>query len=226
MALSLDNIQQLRTLHESAMKSADAAIDYARQAGLVLLAIKKQIPHGQFTEWVNGLGFIEPRTAQRYMSVAAGKPYTIGGRKIKNDAASFLENSFQETVSGKWLPMTGHWYIGHSDKATFWVVPWDENETWFHISKLFQTGEISLEDEDAFDEASFYVGTQSPIPAGLVEGRLRYYGMLHPSEMQWTKKRKPGLARPFGEPENYQERLLAEAKLRCSGESAGTLKVR
>ncbi len=223
---TLDTIQQLRNLHESAIKSADAALNYASQAGVILLNMKKEIPHGKFTEWVKSLGFIDVRMAQRYMSVAAGKPYTIGGRRVKNDAASFLEDSSREIVSGKWVPMTGHWYIGHSDKATFWVVPWDENETWFHISKLFQTGEISLEDEDAFDEASFYVGTLSPIPAGLVEGRLKYYGMLHPSEMQWTKKRKPGLATPFGEPENYQERLLAKAKYRCSGESAGTLKVR
>ncbi len=225
MNLSLDNIQQLRTLHESAMKSADAAIEYARQAGQLLSAVKAELPHGQFTAWVQSLGFMDLRMAQRYMAVASGKPYTIGGRKVKNDAASFLEDSSREIVSGKWVPMNGHWYIGHSDKATFWVVPWDENETWFHISKLFQTGEISLEDEDAFDDASFYVGTLSPIPASLVEGRLKYYGMLHPSEMQWTKKRKPGLARPFGEPENYQDRLLAEARLRRSGESAGALKV-
>ena len=118
----------------------------------------------------------------------------------------------QENSSGKWIPVTGHWYCFSNDDAAFWVVPWDENETFFHISKFYKNGEISAEEEDLFEEVSFYSGTRSPIPASLVDRRLQYYGLENPMQAEWHKRKKPGIARPFGEPDNYFERILEETR--------------
>jgi hypothetical protein len=70
---------RLKEFHELAAKTANTAIEYAVQAGEILLAVKKELPHGRFTAWVESLGFLELRQAQRYMAVASGKPYNIGG---------------------------------------------------------------------------------------------------------------------------------------------------
>lgn len=211
MHTDLQKTQDLKSLHECAMRSADAAINYARQAGELLLAVKKDIGHGKFTAWVQSLGFMDLRMAQRYMAVASGKPYTIGGRLVKNDAASFL-GADDESSSGLWLPTAGYWYIHSTDKVAFWVVPWDKNEDWFHISKFYQTAEVSTDEDDMFEAVSHYVGTLSPIPASMIESRLKFYGLTSPSEVEWIKKKKPGTERPFGEPDGYSDRLIAVGK--------------
>ena len=212
MNTSLEVTHQLKNLHEQAIKSADSAIEYAKQAGALLLSVKKELPHGQFLSWLQSLGFLDVRMAQRYMAVASGKPYTIGGRAVKNDVASYLENMPDERSSGNWIPWPGHWYASATDKAAFWVVPWDQNEKWFHVSKLYKTGEVSTEEEDMFEEISYYVGTNSPIPSSMVDGRLKYYGLDSPTKVEWIKRNKPGTERPFGEPEAYQEKLKSLAK--------------
>jgi hypothetical protein len=212
MQTSIRTETRLKEFHELAAKTANTAIEYAVQAGEILLAVKKELPHGRFTPWVESLGFLELRQAQRYMAVASGKPYTIGGRIVKNDAASFLEVVAQEDSSDKWIPIAGHWYSFANDDSVFWVVPWDENETFFHISKFYMTGEISTQEDDFFEEASFYVGTKSPIPANSVNSRLQYLGLVNPGQAKWDRRKNPGIARPFGEPDDYFESMSDIAK--------------
>lgn len=208
MQISVHTETRLKEFHDLATKTANTAVEYAVQAGEILLAVKKELPHGRFTAWVESLGFFELRQAQRYMAVASGKPYTLGGRLIKNDAASFLEDTILENSTGKWVPIAGHWYHYVTDDTVFWVVPWDENESFFHISKFYKTGELSTEEDDLFEQVSFYVGTASPIPAKSVHSRLQYYGLGNPMKANWEKANSPGTDRPFGEPDNYLERLV------------------
>jgi hypothetical protein len=216
MLTSIQTETRLKEFHELAAKTANTAIEYAVQAGEILLAVKKELPHGRFTAWVESLGFLELRQAQRYMAVASGKPYTVGGRKVKNDAASFLEVVSQEDSSGQWIPIAGHWYFFANDDSVFWVVPWDKNESLFHISKFYTTGEISTEEDDFLEEISFYIGTRSPIPDKSVNSRLQYYGLVNPVQAKWDRTKKPGIARPFGEPDDYMERLTKYLKSKVS----------
>lgn len=65
-----DLATSINRLHESAVAKARGAVEDARQAGEMLLAVKAQLPHGAFGTWLaDNINFTE-RTAQRYMAVA------------------------------------------------------------------------------------------------------------------------------------------------------------
>ena len=60
---------QINELDEKAKAHAQDAIEYARQAGELLLSIKKQLPHGQCTDWVERNLTVSLRQCQRYIAV-------------------------------------------------------------------------------------------------------------------------------------------------------------
>lgn len=88
-ALSLINCaSEINAAHQQAIQHADRAIEFARQAGDLLLKVKADLPHGDFLPWVEANCTVSQRQAQRYMAAAQGKPIPL--RAIKNDTVSHL----------------------------------------------------------------------------------------------------------------------------------------
>ena len=59
----------IRREHIACLESAGAAAEHAWKAGTLLLEAKRQVPHGQWAEWLKPTG-IKSRTAQVYMRLA------------------------------------------------------------------------------------------------------------------------------------------------------------
>ena len=97
IALQLNQASEINRLHEMALTSAHRAIDYAKQAGALLLEVKRQLPHGEFTPWLSANVKVSERQAQRYMRSALGK-VTVRAL-LKSDTVSGLP---------AWLPSFGH----------------------------------------------------------------------------------------------------------------------
>ena len=80
---------QINAAHQQAIQHADKAIEFAKQAGALLIEVKASLPHGEFIAWVEQNCTVSARQAQRYMAAAQGKPMPM--RAIKNDTASHLD---------------------------------------------------------------------------------------------------------------------------------------
>lgn len=108
--------QEINRLHVLADGHADMAIAYAKQAGSLLLEVKKTLGHGDWLPWLKKNIEVSPRQAQRYMAAALGKPLPI--KAIKNDTVSHLG----------WLPGTGDMALAmlageiEDEQATFLIV--------------------------------------------------------------------------------------------------------
>lgn len=61
---------QINAAHRDAESAVRESLKHAKQAGELLLQAKAELPHGEFTEWVNGTCEFHPRTARRYMKLA------------------------------------------------------------------------------------------------------------------------------------------------------------
>jgi hypothetical protein len=96
-ALQLNQASEINRLHDMALASANRAVDYAKQAGVLLLEVKRQLPHGEFMPWLSANVKVSERQAQRYMRSALGK-VTVRAL-LKSDTVSGLPN---------WLPSAGH----------------------------------------------------------------------------------------------------------------------
>ena len=96
-ALQLNQASEINRLHDMALASANRAVDYAKQAGALLLEVKRQLPHGEFMPWLSANVKVSERQAQRYMRSAHGK-VTVR-TLIKSDTVSGLP---------AWLPNRGH----------------------------------------------------------------------------------------------------------------------
>lgn len=93
----------INAAHADAVKHATSAIDYAKQAGELLLKVKQKLPHGAFGAWLEANVEVSERQAQRYMAAAQGKPLPI--RHIKSDTVSDLLEEPQAVEPVKsWLP--------------------------------------------------------------------------------------------------------------------------
>ncbi len=80
---------EINAEHEAALRLAGDAIEHAKRAGELLLAVKGTLPHGEFGAWLTENVVVSARQAQRYMGAALGKPLPI--RMIaKNDTVSHL----------------------------------------------------------------------------------------------------------------------------------------
>lgn len=61
----------IRALHASVRRSAEQAARDAIEAGKLLIEAKQELPHGQWEAWLRDHATISPRTARRYMRIAA-----------------------------------------------------------------------------------------------------------------------------------------------------------
>jgi hypothetical protein len=64
---------EIRDLHKSTQSHARQAVDFAQQAGHLLLAVKATLKHGEFIPWVEQHCNVTARQVQRYMAAAKGR---------------------------------------------------------------------------------------------------------------------------------------------------------
>lgn len=205
-------VDQINQLHKLASAKAQEAIDYAKQAGQLLLEIKQSLPHGQFTTWINDNLQVSLRQAQRYMNVAAGKMVPLRELSGKSDTMSHLSNFFTEseleqiidrTWVSKWVPEADNWYFTDTETDVYWVVPDKDDPTLFHVSHLYDDPECA--DESLFD------GTRWAEHAEQVEISLRCFGLSDPKAAEWEIKKKVGLTEPFGAPAGHGTFVVVDA---------------
>ncbi len=84
----------INAAHADAVKHATSAIEYAKQAGELLLKVKQKLPHGAFGGWLEANVTVSARQAQRYMAAAQGKALSM--RKVKEALPAPAKN---DTVS-------------------------------------------------------------------------------------------------------------------------------
>ena len=197
---------------EQATAKANEAMNHAIEAGKLLLEVKASLAHGQFGEWLETNVKVSARQAQRYMAAAECKPVPIRSLSSKYDTVSHLTKIPLESIRTDaltdwpvptWTPTPGHWmFTVTEDGAAWWVVPSLEHPGFFHISKLHQDPEAKPDpNQPDWDGASLYAGTKRPARADVVEAMLQHFGMKEPVNAEWSSREKPGLSRPFGEPE-------------------------
>jgi len=90
--LTITLAQKINVAHQHAISHADKAIEYARQAGELLLSVKNDLPHGDFIPWVECNVDVTPRQAQRYMAAAQGKVTPVRRLASKATHVSYLPN--------------------------------------------------------------------------------------------------------------------------------------
>lgn len=197
-------INDINRLHSLASNTALDAIDYANQAGLLLLEIRRSLPHGQFSLWVDSNLSVSLRQCQRYMEVATGKEIAIRELTDTSDAMSRVDNFLteeelqkiiNETWTPEWRPQAGYWYFTTNVEGSFWVVPDLQVPERFHVSRLY--------DDPKYPSKNLFDGTRWPEPAAFVELRLRIFGLPNPSTAKWIQRQKEGLTEPFGAPKGY-----------------------
>jgi len=192
---------------EQATAKANEAMHHAIEAGKLLLEVKASLAHGQFGEWLETNVKVSARQAQRYMAAAEGKPVPIRSLSSKNDTVSHLTADRKQAVTDwpvpTWTPTPGHWmHTVTEGGAAWWVVPSLEHPGFFHISKFHQDPEAKPDpNQPDWDGQSLFDGTKRPVRADAVELTLQHFGMKEPVNAEWESKEKPGLSRPFGEPE-------------------------
>ncbi|MBK7001827.1 MAG: DUF3102 domain-containing protein [Rhodoferax sp.] len=71
--ITVDLAKQINALHTQAKIHATNAVRLATKAGELLLKVKSELPHGQFTTWLAENCSVSERQAQRYMAGAQGK---------------------------------------------------------------------------------------------------------------------------------------------------------
>lgn len=191
---------------EQATAKANEAMHHAIEAGKLLLEVKASLAHGQFGEWLQTNVKVSPRQAQRYMAAAEGKPVPIRSLSSKYDTVSHLTDESKQAVTDwpvpTWTPTPGHWMSAVTNEAAWWVVPSLEHPGFFHISKFHQDATAKADPNQVYwDGESLFDGTKRPVRADVVEPMLQHLGMKEPVNAEWTSREKPGLSRPFGEPE-------------------------
>jgi hypothetical protein len=195
---------ELNKLHELAIGTARQAVSYAKQAGMLLLQVKEQLPHGKFGPWCETNTSLSERTCQRYMAVALGKEVPLRALAGKTDNVAVLPRSLSEeeidslvdgTWVAKWKPKAGHWYTTMTDNGAYWVVPDLKRPDQFHVSRLYS--------DDIEDDESLFSGTRWAESADRVEITLRGFLLSAPENAVWKEFKKTGLTEPFGAPDNH-----------------------
>lgn len=195
---------EINRLHELATKSATEAIEYAKQAGDLLLQVKRQLPYGQLGTWIAQNLSVSVRQAQRYMAAAQGKSIPVGelADEYSNEPGltdvitpELVESIINGVYVPSWRPEPGHWYLVAEKNGAYWVVPDLQNINRFHVSRLYSKG--------TKNGNVFFDGTRWAESADLVEIRLKDFGLAEPSQAAWKVFKKEGLSEPFGAPENH-----------------------
>ncbi len=202
---------EINRLHQLAFDNATAAMQHAKDAGEMLMLVKKGLPHGEFTNWIESNLTVSPRQAQRYMAVAQGKKVAIRELNQKNDTVSDLKSKEHKKLmdlyeNPPWIPTPNCWHTAHWDNATYHVVPDIRNPEYFYISKLYQADgklfDIDLDGVEAEiqDEKSRYSGTTSSDHPLTIAVKLYTFGLTCPEKVFWEIEEGAGLDRPFCEP--------------------------
>jgi hypothetical protein len=218
--LSKQNADEINRLHDIASQTANSAIEMAKQIGLLLLAVKDDLGHGEFGAWVEAHLSVSMRQAQRYMAAAQGKPITVRHFSSKYDTVSHLdeeEPGGQETISDEefdamlndwrnpvWTPMPGHRYVCSDETGAYWVVPSKRDRAAFHITRFYHT---ALDIENSVEDGTGQMFTHHPEPALHVSFRLKHFGLLQPEKAQWQISKNSGLDAPFGDFAEPDERM-------------------
>jgi hypothetical protein len=192
MELIESKIFEINRLHGLAQVSASDAVEYAKQAGLLLVEVKNKLKHGQFLSWINDNLSVSVRQAQRYMDVANGKPVAIRSLAGKYDTMSHLEKLFGKSL---FIPESGHKYetvVWTSETDALWVLidpfkPLEDNNFLIRCYTL---------KEDGFDKSIVLDQTMRPIPALLVYTFLQSFGLEEPQLAHWNKSPSEGFNKP------------------------------
>jgi len=193
MELIESKIIEINRLHGLAQASASEAVEYAKQAGLLLIEEKKKLKHGEFLNWVTNNTEVGIRQAQRYMAVALGKPVAIRQLAEKCDSEmSHLEKLFGKSL---FIPESGHKYetvVWTSETDALWVLidpfkPLEENNFLIRCYTL---------KEDGPDKSIVLDQTTKPIPAVLVYTHLQFFGLAEPQIAHWNTSPSEGFNQP------------------------------
>lgn len=207
---------EINRLDVLARKTAIDAVEYAKQAGALLLEARKGLKHGQFLRWVREKLTVSERQAQRYMAVAKGKPIPIRQLTGKSDTVSDLKSSSKNS-EGIWLD--GHWrpepfftYLFRDDTGAYWVTASPNGA--FHVCRHYKGERMSTNDfywrytifskiSDPDFTSEFYIGTRFAITtASGIEDVLKSYGLSDlRSSFIFGAEDREGCIRPFGEPQ-------------------------
>ena len=182
-------ITQINKHHSNAMKQAKDAVESAKAAGELLLQVKATQPHGAWTSWLKAHLNVSDRQAQRYMSIAKGKPVPLRKLAGKTDTVSvFAEELF--------VPLPRHISfakdVGSKDNH-YLVESCSEYPDFFFITHITN--------DDSPDNM-----TIRPVEALAVHDTLIYYGMSDPLSTKWLIKKSIGVMEAgeslFGKSEN------------------------
>ena len=212
-AIALDTINEINRLDQLARTTASEAVELARQAGILLLKVKDELPHGEFTKWLKANVTVSQRQAQRYMAVAQGKPISIRALTVKNDTVSLLDSQ-KKTSQGKWIPEDGFMYLfKDAEGSTYWVTPSIEPAGGFHVCKHYNGERLSSKDfflrytvlSEVHDEdftSQYYIGTRRPVSVKYgVDSVLHSYGLDDIKNSLLTERKCESFDRPVGEPD-------------------------
>ena len=207
-----NTVNEINRLHQQANSTAQQAIDYAKELGRLLLKIKKELPHGKFTSWLEKNSSVSVRQAQRYMEAASGRKIKLQEIATKNDMKSFLsDDEFIDKLNNpNWIPKLGHWHLGCTENAGFWIVPDLDDINFFHISKLYTLENTVDRKEDC---ETLYHGSILAVHQLSVDAYLHCYGIDYPEHLEWKTYKREGLVRPFGEPKAETEKFYRRLDL-------------
>lgn len=83
----------INTAHQAAEKTAFAALDYARQAGELLIEAKARVKHGEWLPWLEANCEVVPRQAQKYIKLAEN-----WDSLANTNSSSYLDVSLNEIM--------------------------------------------------------------------------------------------------------------------------------
>ena len=224
-------ITEINRLHQLATKTASEAVEYAKQAGQLLLNVKVQLPYGAFGNWIDQNLTVSSRQAQRYMAVAQGKQIAVRELASKydkvsqlprndtvsqlprndtvshlprNDTVSHLSNFLsQEEIDSL---IDGNWVPKWRPQNGHWYITVTENGSYWVVPDLqrphlFHVSRLYSDGPE--DDDGLFDGTRWAESADLVEIRLKGFQLAEPDKAIWKTYKKTGMLEPFGAPEHH-----------------------
>lgn len=189
---------EIDRLHGLAGARAAEAIEYARQAGQLLLKVKASLKHGEWLPWLEKNVSVSPRQAQRYIAVADGRTVPVrelvtgkgaeiapiqkgaigDNGPLKSDTVSHLTETIGPTA---FVPEQDLCYIAlMDDESTYLVEPASQHPGFFFVSRL-------VPDQEYCD------CTRRPIRADWVDAQLKILGMVSPPLVAWRVRDSAGV---------------------------------
>ena len=77
-----DLAAKIDAAHRAAVGRAKDAIDKARECGLLLIAAKRLVAHGEWLDWLSGNTAVSARQSQKYMRLARSTKTNLGSHSI------------------------------------------------------------------------------------------------------------------------------------------------